>query len=104
MQRFKALTIGKPVVMGRRTFASIGQPLPGRTNIVVTRDVDFRARGVAVTHFFTAARAGAPRHAPPRRASLIAGIGGGPNYPHRMGIFPPLAAPPTHAPPHEGTR
>ena len=48
MQRFKALTLGRPVVMGRKTFVSIGRPLPGRTNIVVTRDAAFsrgRRRG-----------------------------------------------------------
>ena len=52
MQRFKALTMGKPVVMGRKTFVSIGRPLPGRTNIVVTRDAGFRADGAVVTHSF----------------------------------------------------
>jgi dihydrofolate reductase len=46
LKRFKAATIGKPVVMGRKTFQSIGRPLPGRTNIVVTRDRSFRADGV----------------------------------------------------------
>ena len=49
MARFKALTTGKPVVMGRKTFVSIGRPLPGRTNIVVTRDAGFRAAGAVVT-------------------------------------------------------
>lgn len=48
LKRFKAVTLGKPVVMGRRTFASIGRPLPGRTNIVLTRDPAFRADGVLV--------------------------------------------------------
>ena len=43
MQRFKAMTLGKPVVMGRKTFDSLRRPLPGRTNIVVTRDADYRA-------------------------------------------------------------
>ena len=49
MQRFKALTIGKPVIMGRKTFESLRRPLPGRTNIVVTRDADYRAAGAVVT-------------------------------------------------------
>jgi dihydrofolate reductase len=46
LKRFKALTIGKPVLMGRKTFVSIGKPLPGRTNIVVSRDPRFARRGV----------------------------------------------------------
>ena len=49
MQRFKAMTTGRPIVMGRKTFASLRRPLPGRTNIVVTRDKDFRAAGAVVT-------------------------------------------------------
>lgn len=48
MVHFKAATMGKPVLMGRRTFLSIGRPLPGRTNIVLTRDAGFSARGVVV--------------------------------------------------------
>ena len=44
MQRFKAMTMGKPVVMGRKTFVSLRRPLPGRTNIVVTRDADLSRR------------------------------------------------------------
>jgi len=43
---FKALTIGKPMIMGRKTFDSIGRPLPGRANIVVSRDTQWRAEGV----------------------------------------------------------
>lgn len=52
---FKALTLGKPIVMGRRTHESIGRPLPGRTNIVVTRNPDWRAEGVVVAHSLDAA-------------------------------------------------
>jgi dihydrofolate reductase len=50
LKRFKRLTLGKPVVMGRRTFESIGKPLPGRHNIVVTRDPNYRREGVTVVH------------------------------------------------------
>jgi len=50
LQNFKRITMGKPVVMGRKTYESIGRPLPGRTNIVVTRNVSFRAEGVLAVH------------------------------------------------------
>lgn len=50
LKRFKALTTGHPIIMGRKTFESIGKPLPNRTNILVTRDSDYRAAGVVVTH------------------------------------------------------
>lgn len=48
LKRFKALSLGKPVVMGRRTFDSIGRPLPGRTNIVVSRQPGLAIDGVTV--------------------------------------------------------
>lgn len=48
LKRFKALSLGKPVVMGRRTFDSIGRPLPGRTNIVVSRQAGLAIEGVIV--------------------------------------------------------
>ena len=50
LQHFKALTMGKPIIMGRKTYESIGRPLPGRTNIVITRDSAFQAEGCAVVH------------------------------------------------------
>ncbi len=50
LRYFKRVTMGKPIVMGRKTFESIGRPLPGRTNIVVTRSPDWRAEGVRVVH------------------------------------------------------
>lgn len=50
LQRFKALTMGKPIIMGRKTWESIGRPLPGRTNIVVTRDASYQAEGCVVVH------------------------------------------------------
>ncbi len=48
MQHFKAVTIGRPMIMGRKTYQSIGKPLPGRTSIVITRDPGFQAEGVIV--------------------------------------------------------
>jgi dihydrofolate reductase len=50
LAHFKAVTMGKPVVMGRNTFASIGRALPGRRNIVVTHARDFTADGVEIAH------------------------------------------------------
>jgi len=48
LKRFKSLTMGKPIVMGRKTCESIGRPLPGRMNIAISRNPDFSARGVDV--------------------------------------------------------
>lgn len=50
LKRFKQITMGHTIVMGRKTYESIGKPLPGRTNIVVTRQKDFHADGVTVIH------------------------------------------------------
>ncbi len=50
LKHFKALTMGKPIIMGRKTYESIGRPLPGRVNIVLTGDVTYRAEGCEVVH------------------------------------------------------
>jgi dihydrofolate reductase len=50
LKRFKRITMGKPMIMGRKTFESIGKPLPGRQNIVVTRDTNYHRDGVTVAH------------------------------------------------------
>jgi len=50
LQRFKTLTMGKPMLMGRRTFESIGRALPGRLNLVLTRDAAWRAAGAVAVH------------------------------------------------------
>lgn len=59
LKRFKALTMGKPMLMGRRTWASIGRPLPGRRTLVLTRDPGFRAEGAEIVHDWDAAVAAA---------------------------------------------
>ena len=48
LQYFKKVTLGKPIIMGRKTYESIGRPLPGRTNIVISRNKQFTAAGVEV--------------------------------------------------------
>jgi dihydrofolate reductase len=59
---FKRTTMGKPIIMGRKTFDSIGRPLPGRHNIVITRDPEFSAEGCEVVHSIEAALAGCSDH------------------------------------------
>ena len=48
LQHFKKVTTGKPVIMGRKTFESIGRPLPGRRNIIITRNSEYTAQGIEV--------------------------------------------------------
>ncbi|MFT6390230.1 MAG: dihydrofolate reductase [Cellvibrionaceae bacterium] len=55
LKYFKRTTMGKPMIMGRKTFESIGRPLPGRLNIVVTRQQDWQHEGVKVVHSIDAA-------------------------------------------------
>jgi dihydrofolate reductase len=103
MQRFKALTSGRPVVMGRKTFVSIGRPLPGRTNIVVTRDPEFRAAGVVVTNSFANAGAIAKGDALRRFATEIAVIGGAEIYAQWMACADRLEITEVHARPDGDT-
>jgi dihydrofolate reductase len=76
LKRFKALTWGKPLVMGRKTFKSIGRALPGRETIVVTRDPAFAPLGVLVVHHLDAALDLAAERAGAMGADEIV-IGGG---------------------------
>ena len=55
LKHFKQTTMGKPILMGRKTWESIGRPLPGRTNIVITRDENYDAPGCVVVHSIEAA-------------------------------------------------
>jgi len=57
LRRFKAATLGKPILMGRKTFESIGHALPGRTNLVLTRNRSWTAPGAVVVHSVEAALA-----------------------------------------------
>ena len=76
LKRFKQLSMGKPLVMGRKTYLSIGKPLPGRTNIVVTRDPSFNAVGVVTAMSLDAAMTVARGDALRRGADAIVVIGG----------------------------
>ena len=55
LQYFRKTTMGKPILMGRKTYESIGRPLPGRTNIVITRDSRYQAAGCVVVNSIDAA-------------------------------------------------
>ena len=76
LKHFKRTTLGKPVVMGRKTYESIGRPLPGRTNIVVTRQPDYSAPGVRVATSTESALALASEVATGDGASEVMVIGG----------------------------
>jgi dihydrofolate reductase len=77
MKRFRAITMGKPLVMGRKTFESIGRVLDGRDNIVITRRSDFAVEGVLTAASLEAALAVAEERAAARGADEICVIGGG---------------------------
>lgn len=84
LKRFKALTIGKPVVMGRVCYDSIGKPLPGRPNIVITRNRDFAPEGIIVVHSVDDALERGAAEAHKLGGNEIAVIGGGVVYREAM--------------------
>jgi dihydrofolate reductase len=102
-QRLKAMTLARPVVMGRKTFISLRRPLPGRTNIVVTRDAGFRRPGAVVTNSYEAARAVALGDALRRFATEIAVIGGAEIYAQWMDVADRLEITEVHARPEGDT-
>ena len=77
---FKRITQAKPLVMGRKTYASIGKPLPNRLNVVVTRNAEFSHEGVRVCHDLTSALELADQHATIEEAEEIMVMGGGEIY------------------------
>ena len=102
MAHFKRLTVGKPVVMGRRTFESIGKPLPGRQNIVLTRDPDWRAEGVTAVP--NLAEAIAPGGMDPRaRSDELMIIGGATIYAEALPITRRIHLTEVHAAPEGDT-
>lgn len=104
LQRFKALTVGKPVVMGRKTFLSLRRPLPGRTNIVMTRDANFRAEGAVVTTSAARALDVARGDALRRLVTEIAVIGGADIYAQFIAQAGRLEITEVHASPAGDTR
>ncbi len=80
LQFFKRTTLGKPVVMGRKTFESIGRPLPGRVNIVISRNPDWRASGVETAPSLESALQKARRCAAETGAAEVMVIGGAQIY------------------------
>jgi len=80
LKYFKRITVGKTVIMGRKTYDSIGKPLPRRSNIVVTRNVDWKAEGVAVVQDLASAFALAYEEAHRTGVDEIAVIGGAEIY------------------------
>ncbi|MBH5369687.1 dihydrofolate reductase [Bradyrhizobium glycinis] len=103
MARFKALTIGKPVIMGRKTFETLRRPLPGRTNIVVTRDPAYRANGAIVTTSPADAEAVARGDALRRSVTEVAVIGGAEIYRQWLGRADRLEITEVHARPEGDT-
>ncbi|WP_372425788.1 dihydrofolate reductase [Salinarimonas chemoclinalis] len=80
LRRFRALTMGKPLIMGRKTFLSIGEPLPGRETVVLTRDRGFAHPGVHTAQSFDTAMAMADTIASRVGASEIVVAGGAEVY------------------------
>lgn len=70
LKHFRALTMGHPIIMGRRNWESIGRPLPGRENIVITRDRHYAAPGCRVVHSLDEAIAACSGH---EQAFIIGG-------------------------------
>jgi dihydrofolate reductase len=99
LKRFKALTMGKPVVMGRKTYLSIGKPLSGRTNIVVSRDPGFAAPGLLVAGSLDAALSAARDDALRRGGHEIVVIGGSDIYAQCMPLADRLEITHVHARP-----
>jgi len=96
MQHFRALTMGKPVVVGRKTYLTIGKPLSGRTTIVVSRDRAFAAPGIVVAPGLDAALAAARGDALRRNTDIIVVAGGADIYSQALSLAARLAITEVH--------
>ncbi len=107
LKHFRALTMGKPIIMGRKTFQSIGKPLPGRITIVLTRDVAFareaEALGVKVADNWDAARVLAAETMREMGASEVAVVGGAEIYALALPLAKTLHLTEVHATPKGDT-
>ena len=104
LKRFRRLTMGKPVIMGRKTFRSIGKPLDGRDNIVVTRDARFAADGVTVARSIDQALEYGAAAARRTGAGEVMVIGGGELYAATIDRADRLYITEVHAAPDGDTR
>ena len=86
LKHFRAATMGKPLIMGRKTYESIGRPLPGRETVVVTRDRSFTAEGIHVAASLDAALALADELGRARNAAEIVIAGGATVYAEAMAL------------------
>lgn len=104
LKHFKGLTMGKPMVMGRKTFESIGKPLEGRDTIVITRNPHFEAAGIHVVDGLEAALEVARRLAKGRQADEVLVVGGGEIYRTALPVADRVYLSEIHAEPEGDTR
>ena len=97
LRYFKQVTYGKPIIMGRKTQESIGRPLPGRQNLVVTRDPEWQREGVTVVHSLGEALARAEAQAFIDGADEVVVIGGSQIYAEAMPLADRLYMTEVHA-------
>lgn len=99
LKHFKAVTMGRPMIMGRKTYESIGKPLPGRTSIVLTRDKNWHADGVLVGHSLDEVLKLANDDAKKSGAAEIAVIGGSALFEETLPIAAKIELTEVHAKP-----
>jgi dihydrofolate reductase len=104
LRRFKQITLGKPMIMGRKTFESIGRPLPGRQMVVMTRDPGFSVAGIDVARSFDAACARADAIAQETGAAEIIVAGGSQVYEQALPFAQTLRLTRVHAAPDGDAR